>query len=44
MASIVSNHAGAYVLILQMKKNQTIKIGKLGTYKFNKQGFHPKLI
>ena len=36
MASIVSNHAGAYVLILQMKKNQTIKIGKLGTYKFNK--------
>jgi Uri superfamily endonuclease len=36
MASNVSNHAGTYVLILQMKKNQTIKIGKLGTYKFNK--------
>ena len=36
MASHVSNHAGTYVLILKLTKHRSIKIGKLGAYKFNK--------
>ena len=33
---MVSNISGTYVLILKLAKLQSIKIGKLGTYKFNK--------
>ena len=36
MASNVSNHAGNYVLILKLAEHRSIKIGKLGTNKFNK--------
>ena len=32
----VEQVSGTYVLILRLKKTQTIKIGKLGTYPFNK--------
>jgi len=33
---MVSKISGTYVLILKMAKHQRIKIGKLGTYKFDK--------